>query len=72
MRNIFETMQAEEGKAAHKSDEITKIPTRNPLAAVAPSMMVSKREQAEAKKVKQIRKKDLEAYFGKGPRVQAS
>jgi hypothetical protein len=43
----------------------------NPSAVVTPSMKVCKREQAEAKKVKQIRKKEVEAYFGKGPRVQA-
>ncbi len=64
-------MQAEEGKVARKSGEITQTPTRNPSAAVTPSMKVSKREQAEAKKVKQIRRKELEAYFGKGPCVQA-
>jgi hypothetical protein len=34
-------------------------------------MKVGEREQAEAKKVKQVRKKELEEYFGKGPRVQA-
>ncbi len=64
-------MQAEEGKAACKSNKITQTPMRNPSAAVTPSMKVSKRKQAEAKKVKQIGKKELEAYFGKGPRVQA-
>jgi hypothetical protein len=70
-RDIFETMQAEEGKAGRKSNKITKTSTRNPSVAVTPSMKVSKREQVEAKKVKQIRKKELEAYFGKGSRVQA-
>jgi hypothetical protein len=44
MRNIFETMQAEEGKVARKSNKITKTPLRNPSAAVTPSMKVSKRE----------------------------
>jgi hypothetical protein len=34
-------------------------------------MKVSEREQAETKKVKQVRKKELEEYFGKGPHVQA-
>ncbi len=70
-RNIVERMQAEKGKAAHKSNKITQTLTRNPSVAVTPSTKVSKREQAEAKKVKQIRKTELEAYFGKGPRVQA-
>ncbi len=64
-------MQAGEGKAAHKSDEITKTPTRNPSAEVTPCMKVSEREQVEAKKVKQVRKKELEEYFGKRPCVQA-
>jgi hypothetical protein len=41
-RNIFETMQAEEGKAACKSNKITQTPMRNPSAAVTPSMKVSK------------------------------
>jgi hypothetical protein len=68
-RNIFKMMQEGEGKAARKSNEITKTPTRNPSAEVTPSMNVSEREQAEAKKVKQVRKKELEEYFGKGPRV---
>ncbi len=56
---------------ACKSGKITKTPMRNPSAEVTPSMKVSEREQAEAKKVKQVRKKELEEYFGKGPRVQA-
>ncbi len=64
-------MQAWEGKAARKSDKITKTPTCNPSAEVTPSMKVSEREQAETKKVKQVRKKELEEYFGKGPHVQA-
>jgi hypothetical protein len=70
-RNIFKMMQAGEGKAACKSNKITKTPTRNPSVEVTPSMKVSEREQAEAKKVDQVRKKELEEYFGKGPHVQA-
>ncbi len=53
-------MQAGEEKAARKSNESTKTPTRNSSAEVTPSMKVSEREQAEAKKVKQVRKKELE------------
>ncbi len=64
-------MQAGERKAARKSNEITKTPMRNPSGVVTPSMKASEREQAEAKKVKQVRKKELEEYFGKGPDVQA-
>ncbi len=64
-------MQAGEGKAACKSNEITKTPMRNPSTEVTLSMKVSEREQAEAKKVEQVRKKELEEYFGKGQRVQA-
>jgi hypothetical protein len=64
-------MQAREGKVACKSNKITKTPMHNPSAEVTPSMKVGEKEQAEAKKVKQVRKKELEEYFGKGPRVQA-
>ncbi len=49
-RNIFEMMQAGEGKVARKSNEITKTPTCNPSAAVTPSMKVSEKEQVEAKR----------------------
>ncbi len=38
---------------------------------VTPSTKMSKREQANAKKIKQGKKKGLEDFFGQGPRVSA-
>ena len=57
-----------EVKAACKSNEITGTPACLILAMVTPK--ASKREQANTKKSKQIRKQQLE-YFGQGPRVAA-
>jgi hypothetical protein len=64
-------MQAGEGKAARKSNKITATPTQGPLAEVTPCLKVNKREQAQAKKIKQARKKGLEIFFGQGPGVPA-
>jgi hypothetical protein len=64
-------MQAGKGKAARKSNEITATPTRGPSAEVTPRLKVNKREQAQAKKIKQARKKGLEDFFGQGPCVPA-
>ncbi len=62
-------MKEGEGKAVRKSDEITETPARPISAAVTPK--ASEREQANTKKLKQIRKQQLEEYFGQGPRVMA-
>ena len=64
-------MQAGKRKAACKSDEIAATLTRGPSAEVTPCLKVNKREQAQAKKIKQARKKGLEDFFGQGPRVPA-
>jgi hypothetical protein len=64
-------MQAGEGKAAHKSNKIAATLTRGPSAEVTPCLKVNEREQAQAKKIKQARKKGLEDFFGQGPRVPA-
>ena len=58
-----------EGKAACKSGKITWTPACPILAAVTPK--ASKREQANNKKWKQIRKQQLEEFFGQGPQVTA-
>ncbi len=59
------TMKEGEGKVVRKSDEITETPARPILAAVTPK--ASEREQANTKKLKQIRKQQLEEYFSQGP-----
>ncbi len=60
-------MQAREGKAARKCDEIASTPTRGKSAELTPNLKATEQEQAQAKKIK---KKGLEEFFGKGPRVQ--
>ncbi len=60
-------MQASKGKAACKCDEIAATPTWGKSVEVTPCLKANKREQAQAKKIK---KKGLEEFFGKGPRVQ--
>ncbi len=62
-------MKEGEGKAVRKSDAITGTPARPITAAVTPK--ASKREQANTKKSRQIRKQQLEKYFGQGLRVTA-
>ncbi len=62
-------MKEGEGKAVRKSDEITGTPARPITAAVTPK--ASEREQANTKKSRQIRKQQLEKFFGRGPRVMA-
>jgi hypothetical protein len=64
-------MQAGEGKAARKSNKIAATPTRGPSAEVTPRLKVNEREQAQATKIKQARKKGLEDFFGQGPHVPA-
>jgi hypothetical protein len=56
-------MQDNNGKVAHKSEEITAPPTRDDMAAVTPRTTTNGRVQAQAKKAK---KKGLEGYFGAG------
>ncbi len=60
-------MQASKGKAACKCDKIAATPTRGKSVEVTPSLKANEREQTKAKKIK---KKGLEEFFGKGPRVQ--
>jgi hypothetical protein len=60
-------MQASEGKAARKCDDIAFPPTRGKSAEVTPNPKATEREQAQAEKIK---KKGLEEFFGKEPRVQ--
>jgi hypothetical protein len=62
-------MKEGEGKAVRKSDKITGTPARPITAAVTPK--ASEREQGNTKKSRQIRKQQLEKYFGQGPRVTA-
>ncbi len=64
-------MQAGKGKAACKSNEIAATLTRGLSAEVTPCLKVNEREQAQAKKIKQARKKGLEDFFGQGPHVLA-
>ena len=58
-------MKEGEGEAVRKSDKITGTPARLPSAAV--TLKASEREQANTKKLKQIRKQQLKEYFGQGP-----
>ena len=58
-------MKEREEKAVCKSDKIARTPARPTLAAVTPK--ANKQEQANTKKLKQIRKQQLEEYFGQGP-----
>ncbi len=64
-------MQEDEGKLSCKSNKIAKTPTQRSSAVVTPSTKISKREQAQAKKIKQGKKKGLADFFGQGPRVPA-
>jgi hypothetical protein len=64
-------MQTGKGKAACKSNKIAATLTQGPSAEVTPRLKVNEREQAQAKKIKQARKKGLEDFFGQGPRVPA-
>ncbi len=54
-----------------KSNKIATTPMQGSSAVVTPSMKMSEREQANAKKIKQGKKKGLEDIFGQGPRVSA-
>ena len=58
-------MKEGEGKAVCKSNEIMGTPLRPVLVAVTPK--ASKREKANTKKSKQIRKQQLKEFFGQGP-----
>jgi hypothetical protein len=62
-------MQASGGKSARKSNKITETPAQGPSAEVTPSMKISKREQAKAKKNEQGKKKGLANFFGQGPHL---
>jgi hypothetical protein len=59
-------MQAGEGKAACKSDKIAANPTQGPSAEVTPCLKVNEREQAQAKKIKQARKKGAGRFLWPG------
>lgn len=63
--------QDNEGKSSRKSDEIATTPTRGTAAEVTPRPPHTEREQGNAKKSKQSRKKGLQDYFGAGVRVPA-
>ena len=63
--------QDNEGKSSRKSDEIATTPTRGTAAEVTPRPTHTEREQGNAKKSKQSRKKGLQDYFGAGVRVPA-
>ena len=63
--------QDHEGKSSRKSDEIAMTPTRGTAAEVTPRQNNTEREQGNAKKSKQSRKKGLQDYFGAGARVPA-
>ncbi len=54
-----------------KNNKIAETPARGPSAEVTPSMKISEREQAKAKKNKQGKKKGLANLFGQGPRAPA-
>ncbi len=56
-------MQAGKGKAARKCNEIAATPTQGPSAEVTPCLKVNEREQVQAKKIEQARKKGLENFF---------
>jgi hypothetical protein len=45
-------MQASEGKTACKCDEIVSTPTQGKSAEVTPNLKATKRELAQAKKIK--------------------
>ncbi len=70
-KNTQSEMQASGGKSARKSNKIAETPTQDPAAEVSPSMKISEREEAKAKKTKQGKKKRLANFFGQGPRVPA-
>jgi hypothetical protein len=67
--NRLGRMQEGGGKSSRKSNEIATTPTQGPSAVIMLSTKASKREQANTKKIKQVKKKGLEAFFGQGPRV---
>jgi hypothetical protein len=54
-----------------KSAKIATTPTQGSSAVVTPSTKMREREQANAKKIKQGKKKGLEDFFGQGPQVSA-
>ncbi len=64
-------MQEDGRKLSRKSIEIAKTPTQGSSAVVTPSTKISKREQAQAKKIKHGKKKGLADLFGQGPGVPA-
>jgi hypothetical protein len=70
--NRLGMMQEGGGKLSRKSNKIAKTLMQGSLAVVTPSTKISKREQAQAKKIKQGKKKGLAEFFGQGPRVPAS
>jgi hypothetical protein len=53
------------GKSSRKSNEIATTPMRGLSAVVTPSTKMSKREQANSKKIKQGKKKGLEEFLAR-------
>jgi hypothetical protein len=64
-------MQGGGGKLSCKRDKIAMTPMQGLSAVVTPSTKMREREQANAKKIKQGKKKGLEDFFGQGPWVSA-
>jgi hypothetical protein len=64
-------MQGGRGKLSCKRDKIAMTPMQGLSAVVTPSTKMREREQANAKKIKQGKKKGLEDFFGQGPWVSA-
>jgi hypothetical protein len=62
-------MQEGRGKSSCKSEMIAMTLTQGSFAVVTPSTKASKKEQANAKKIKQVKKKGLDTFFGQGPQV---
>jgi hypothetical protein len=64
-------MQEGGGKLSHKSNKIATTPTRGPFAVVTPSTKASKREQANAKKIKQVKKRGWKPFLARDHGYQA-
>jgi hypothetical protein len=58
-------MQEDGGELSCKSDKIVKTPMQESSAVVTPSTKISEREQAQAKKIKQGKKKGLADFLAR-------
>jgi hypothetical protein len=63
--NRLGMMQEGGGKLSRKSDKIAKTPTRGSLTVVTPSTKIGKREQAQAKKIKQGKKRGWQTFLAR-------